>query len=588
MNEAIKKLITLKDKRNVSQIFHETANKYKDKTAVSTTLLDITYLQLEKESNKLADLLKSKGIQNEDIVAVFADKSIDTIIAILGILKSGAAYMPIDILFPNERIEYMLINGKAKYIISPTLSEKDIQEKFSNINSKIIDIKDRSDYSDSYADIRGGNESLAYVIFTSGSEGNPKGVMIEDKGIVRLVSDEDYFKINSDWNISQSGAISFDASTFEIFGALLNGATLHFIEQETLLNNVRLKEKIDNDHIDMMFITTPLFHQLVNIDTSTFENLSHLIVGGDVLLAKDVRLLKHDIPKIKLFNAYGPTENTTFSTIGEVFEDTPDNVSIGKSISYSTAYILDENGKEAGSGETGELYLGGEGVGRGYINDSSLTEKKFVKDPYTDKTMYRTGDLAMWSDDGNILFMGRADSQIKLRGFRIELQEIRSIINSIEYVNDSHVICQTRNDEKYISAFVVFDEKGSNELLRSDLEKKLPVYMVPSEIINVDKLPLKLNGKVDDKELIAIQNSRIKSESYEKNDNFVIEILNKQLGKEVSMESNLYEMGFNSISAIRVLSELRKKGYTLSMKDVLKSKKVSELVNLVTNQSTNG
>lgn len=588
MNEAIKKLITLKDKRNVSQIFHETANKYKDKTAVSTTLLDITYLQLEKESNKLADLLKSKGIQNEDIVAVFADKSIDTIIAILGILKSGAAYMPIDILLPNERIEYMLINGKAKYIISPTLSEKDIQEKFSNINSKIIDIKDRSDYSDSYADIRGGNESLAYVIFTSGSEGNPKGVMIEDKGIVRLVSDEDYFKINSDWNISQSGAISFDASTFEIFGALLNGATLHFIEQETLLNNVRLKEKIDNDHIDMMFITTPLFHQLVNIDTSTFENLSHLIVGGDVLLAKDVRLLKHDIPKIKLFNAYGPTENTTFSTIGEVFEDTPDNVSIGKSISYSTAYILDENGKEAGSGETGELYLGGEGVGRGYINDSSLTEKKFVKDPYTDKTMYRTGDLAMWSDDGNILFMGRADSQIKLRGFRIELQEIRSIINSIEYVNDSHVICQTRNDEKYISAFVVFDEKGSNELLRSDLEKKLPVYMVPSEIINVDKLPLKLNGKVDDKELIAIQNSRIKSESYEKNDNFVIEILNKQLGKEVSMESNLYEMGFNSISAIRVLSELRKKGYTLSMKDVLKSKKVSELVNLVTNQSTNG
>lgn len=581
-------MTAINDKRNVMQIFHETALKFPDKTAVSSDSESITYKELETQSNKIAALLESRGIKKEDIIAIFADRSVKTITAIIGILKSGAAYLPIDVLYPDERIKYLIEKGSAKFVINYDIARKSTVEMIKRLGTGLADISENSSFSDEYVERRGNNDCLSYVIFTSGSEGNPKGVMIEDKGIVRLVYDEDYFPIKSEWNILQSGTISFDASVFDIFGALLNGSTLHLCEQETLLSSEKLKNTIDSKKINMMFMTTPLFHQLVNADPYIFENLEFFIVGGDRLFTKDAEIIKKLFPQLRIFNAYGPTENSVFSTLYEIPENPEDNIPIGTAISHSTAYILDENMRKVSVGEVGELYTGGEGVGRGYINDPEKTALKFLDDLFSGGRMYRTGDLAAWDKNGNILFMGRADSQIKLRGFRIELQEIQNVIAGCNNIKNCYVICQDNEGEKSILAFVQFNQKTNSDdcrILRDELKSKLPSYMIPEEIISVDSIPLKLNGKVDAALLVEYKNKIRNGEKSDNSDNLVISILNKLLNANVDMNDDIYETGLNSLSAIKVISELKKHGYNITIKDIFTIEKVSELVEIVSEKA---
>lgn len=577
-------MISMNDTRNVMQIFHETALKFPDKTAVSSDIESITYKELEEQSNKIAAFLESRGTKKEDIIAVFADRSVKTIAAIIGILKSGAAYLPVDVLYPDERIKYLIEKGTAKFVINYNLARKNTVEMIKQLETGLIDISDAESFSDEYIERRGSNNCLSYVIFTSGSEGNPKGVMIEDKGIVRLVYDEDYFPIKSEWNILQSGTISFDASVFDIFGALLNGSTLYLCEQETLLSSEKLKNTIDSKKINMMFMTTPLFHQLVNADPYIFENLEYFIVGGDRLFTKDAEIIKKLFPKLRIFNAYGPTENSVFSTLYEIPENPEDNIPIGTAISHSTTYILDENMNKVSVGEVGELYTGGEGVGRGYINDAEKTALKFLDDSFSGGRMYRTGDLAAWDKDGNILFMGRADSQIKLRGFRIELQEIQNVIAGCNNVNSCYVICQDNDGEKSLLAFVQFSHRTDSDdiqILKDEIKLKLPAYMIPEEITAVESIPLKLNGKVDAAQLIDYRNKIKNSKKSDSSDNLVISILNRLLNTNVDMDDDIYEAGLNSLSAIKVISELKKHGYNVTVKDIFTIEKVRELVDVV-------
>jgi amino acid adenylation domain-containing protein len=570
------------------QIFHETALKFPNKTAVSSDSESITYKELESQSNKIASFLENKGTKKEDIIAVFADRSVNTIVTIIGILKSGASYLPVDVLYPDERIKYLIEKGNAKFVVNYHLARKSTIEMINQLGTGLVDISKVDGFSDEYVERRGSNSCLAYVIFTSGSEGNPKGVMIEDKGIVRLVYDEDHFPIKSEWNVLQSGTVSFDASVFDIFGALLNGSTLHLCEQETLLSSERLKDSIDSKHINMMFMTTPLFHQLVNVDPYIFENLECFVVGGDKLFTKDAEIIKKLFPKLRMFNAYGPTENSVISTLYEVPENPEDNIPIGTAISHSTAYILDENMNMVSVGEVGELYTGGVGVGRGYINDSEKTALKFLDDPFSGGRMYRTGDLATWDKDGNILFMGRADSQIKLRGFRIELQEIQNVISGCNNVHDCHVMCQDNDGEKNLLAFVQLSHRTDFDYvqtLKDEIKLKLPAYMIPEEIIIVENIPLKLNGKVDATQLINYRNTIKNSKQSNSSDNLVINILNELLNTNVDMDDDIYEAGLNSLSAIKVVSELKKHGYDITIRDIFTIEKVRELVEIVSEKS---
>lgn len=576
----------LPDKRSLTQIFHETVCENGSKTAISAENHKLTYEELDKKSNQVANMLCRNGVQREDIVAIFVDKSIRTIVSIFGILKAGAAYLPIDILLPDTRIEYMLTKGKANYLLNSSIARKETQDRLKQHGIQEIDMKQQKTYPDTAVDMRQGNQTLAYVMFTSGSQGNPKGVMIEDRGIIRLVVEETYFPFEQGWNILQSGTLVFDASVFDVYGALLNGATLHLIENNVLLNAEKLKQQILRNQIDMMFLTTPLFHQMVRLDVSIFEQLNYLVVGGDVLLPKYARILKEHVPKIHLFNGYGPTENTTFSTFYEVPQDVPENIPIGKPICYSTAYILDDKKEKVKDGETGELYVGGEGVGRGYSNEEKLTGEKFIPDPCTGETMYRTGDLARMLPDGNIEFVGRCDTQIKLRGFRIEVQEVQNIINSQNIVKECFVMCEAEGDDKRLAAYVVLQEATNKEELCGKLKNCMPVYMIPEKLIVLEKLPLNLNGKVDKQQLLEIRQEVTSQEEIADENDLAVSILNKQLKRKVSLHSNLYEIGFNSISAIKVLTELNKKGLQLSIKDILKVKTVQDMVQMVQENRT--
>lgn len=584
-----------KEEKSITRIFELIVKRYAEKIAVEAGTERISYTELNRKSNQVAHMLREKGVGKEDIVAIFVDKSIQTISCILGILKAGAAYLPIDMLLPNSRIKYMLQKGNIKFIMNIELVRNELKTMLQGCDISIIDNYEWKKCPQSAVDGQREKNSLAYVMYTSGSEGSPKGVMIEDKGIIRLVVKEDYFPFSSEWNILQSSTLVFDASVFEVFGSLLNGATLHLIKTETLLNGEELKHWLEKQPIDLMFLTTPLFHQLVNVDVSIFDSVRNLVVGGDVLLSEPVRRLKEYNSTIHLFNGYGPTENTTFSTFYEVPSEIPDNIPIGKAISCSTTYIWNEKQEPVKLGEVGELYVGGEGVGRGYIHNEKMTEEKFIRHPKTGERLYRTGDLAKWNGDGNIEFMGRVDSQIKIRGFRIELQEIQNTINKLTSVRECAVICEVCGGEKILKAYLALKKTVRIEELQKQLREKLPSYMIPHKMIIIDHLPLNSNGKIDKQkltqtnqgkkeqhkmELLEINTSEASQEACDEEIR-VISILNQQLQQRVSLEDDLYEIGFNSITAVKILSALRKQGYMVNIKEILNVRTVRDMLDMI-------
>ncbi|MCR4568143.1 MAG: amino acid adenylation domain-containing protein [Pseudobutyrivibrio sp.] len=588
----------LKDERSVIEIFDEIAEKHKYKLAVVSETTSMTYEELKNRSSYVSEFLFNQGVVSEEIVPLIVDRSVESIVNILGILRAGAAYLPLDILLPNERIEYMLSVSKAKVILCRTLEDLKVIERMDLKNIKAIFCDGSEMQEANNLSMRKGNNNLAYVMFTSGSEGVPKGVMIEDKGIIRLVRDTGYFPFGEDLVFLQSGTLCFDASTFDVFGALLNGATLYFTDKNTLLDSELLGDVIRKNSINSMFLTTPLFHQLVNVDITIFETLDNLVVGGDVLYREDAIRIKKCFPKLRFFNAYGPTENTAFSTIYEVTGHESEVIPIGKSIEYSSTYILDNTGKIVSSGGTGELYVGGYGVGRGYIGDEKRTKERFLPDINGDGLMYKTGDIVMESEDGNLVFLGRCDSQVKYRGFRIELAEIQKRIMSNSFIEDCFTICEKVNKEKILAAFVVFkienssrenDSLKATKKLRDNLKNSLPEYMVPEKIIPMERLPLNLNGKVDGKALIKKLRSTCSQESNnkyrpvrdEKEEDIFFRILEKNLDGKVDDKDVLYEVGMNSISAIHILSDFKEAGINVSMKNVLSAKTVKELRLLV-------
>lgn len=586
------------DKRSVIEIFDEVTEKYKNKPAIVFEEECLTYKELQKRSKAVSKFLIDMGIARESIVPLVVDRSVDSIVNIFGILRAGGAYLPLDNLLPAERIKYMLKVSGAKQIFCNTLKDAETMKSMGLEGIDMISSGNAKDRECDCASKRTGNQNLAYVMFTSGSEGNPKGVMIPDRGITRLVRDTDYFPFNNKLVFLQSGTLCFDAATFDVFGALLNGATLHLTDKKTLLDSELLRKKLRECNINSMFLTTPLFHQLVSSEVEIFQPLENLMVGGDVLFLEDALKLKSRFPDIRLFNGYGPTENTTFSTVYEVTGKETTDIPIGRTIDYSTTYILDKAGKPVPKGKSGELYVGGAGVALGYISDEKRTKDRFLPDPSGDGLMYRTGDMVMENEEGNLVFLGRCDSQMKYRGYRIEIAEIQKKIMSEACVKECFVTCETVEKEKVLVAFVTFEEQKDLKQteqdkkiaeLRKKLLARLPEYMIPQRFICMEKLPLNLNGKVDKNVLTDVFYSSIskefQSETREKGnnpeENMFWNILEKNLKRSVEDQDMLYEIGLNSISAIHMLSEFKKAGLDISMRNMLSAKTVKELRLLV-------
>lgn len=343
--------------------------------------------------------------------------------------------------------------------------------------------------------------TISNIIFTSGSTGVPKGVMVTHGGIVHLVKDGGFISLSPGSHWLQTADLSFDPSTMEIFGALLNGATLHLFDETDVLNVKKMKSYINEHQISIMQLITPIFHEIAGSDVEVFRNLKTLIVGGEAMSARIARIFKDKCSDVTLINAYGPTENTVVSTYFKV-DGEHEEIPIGKRIGNTEVYIVDGNLRLQPEGVAGELCLAGPGLAKGYLNDRQLTDEKFIDHPLKPgKKIFRTGDSARFRPDGNIQFLGRIDNQVKIRGFRIELSEIEKTLMTFYSVDNAIVTLLTKAEEKFMCAYIVAPETIDMVGIKEGLAKKLPAYMIPDFFLRLDKLPLTNIGKVDKKML---------------------------------------------------------------------------------------
>ncbi|MEC2114369.1 amino acid adenylation domain-containing protein, partial [Bacillus paralicheniformis] len=488
--------------KTLHELFEEQAMKTPDHTALVFGAQRMTYRELNEKANQTARLLREKGIGRGSIAAMIAERSFEMIIGIIGILKAGGAYLPIDPETPKDRMAFMLSDTKAAVLLTQGKAADGI-----DCEADIVQLDKEASDGFSKEPLSSVNDSgdTAYIIYTSGSTGTPKGVVTPHYSVIRVVQNTNYIDITEDDVILQLSNYSFDGSVFDIFGALLNGASLVMIEKEALLNINRLGSAINEEKVSVMFITTALFNIIADLHVDCLSNLRKILFGGERASIPHVRKVLNHVGRDKLIHVYGPTESTVYATyyfINEI-DEKADTIPIGSPLANTSVLIMDEAGKLVPIGVPGELCIAGDGLSKGYLNREELTAEKFIPHPFIPgERLYKTGDLAKWLPDGNIEFIGRIDHQVKIRGFRIELGEIESRLEMHEDINETIVI--VREDEEsrpYICAYITANHEISLDELKGFLGEKLPDYMIPAYFVKLDKLPLTKNGKVDRKAL---------------------------------------------------------------------------------------
>ncbi|MCP5107088.1 MAG: amino acid adenylation domain-containing protein, partial [bacterium] len=401
---------------------------------------------------------------------------------------------------------------------------------------------------------------LCYIMYTSGSTGGPKGVMVEHRSVVRLVKNPNYVKLSEETRILQTGAAVFDAATFEMWGALLNGGQLVLVHKDVVMDAHKLGETLKKHLVNVLWLSSPLFNQLVGQNSSMFSSLEWLLVGGDVLSPQHINLVRAKNKQLQVVNGYGPTENTTFSVCYKVDRDFEGPIPIGKPITNSSAYILDSAGHLLPVGVVGELCVGGDGVARGYLNNPELTRANFYKS-YKSYRTYKTGDLARWQPDGNIEFLGRVDQQVKIRGFRVEPGEIENRLLEREDVNEAVVLVRTdANGDKYLCAYIV---AKTGENLGEFLNQTLPDYMVPQHFVTLEQMPLTANGKIDRRALPAPEVDAGPGHIAPRDllEKTLTEIWAEVLAIEkdvIGIDDNFFKLGGHSLKATFLISRLYK------------------------------
>lgn len=571
-----------KDK-TIADLFEEQVLLYPDKTAVVYEGVErecVSYKELNNMANQVAQALHKKGVGNEDTVAVFAEKGTALIAGILGILKAGGAYVPVDPSYPQERKDYMLSDLKPKAVLAYKTEEVKLDGAIdlSKVTSeKSADTKNPTRMITS--------DSLAYIIYTSGTTGKPKGSMIEQKSVIRLVRDTNYMNFTSGLTILQTGSMSFDASTFEVWGALLNGGKLVLVESETITDAKKLSECMVKNQVNTMWLTSTLFNQMLMTDQTMFDGLSHLLIGGEKLSEEHVRLFKNRKNGVRLINGYGPTEGTTFTTTYEIPESFT-MIPIGKAISNTKIYILDGMSL-CGIGVPGELCIAGDGVSRGYLNQAELNQEKFVKNPFGEGLLYRSGDLARWLEDGNIDYLGRMDEQVKIRGFRIEPAEIETVLRKMEGITDVAVIVkENKAGEKAVYAYLTAETKISIGAFRKELRTILPDYMLPSYMMQIEKIPVTTNGKLDRRALPDIQEDcdREIIEPRNEMEKLLTDIFSEILGiQHISVTDNFFDLGGHSLRAARMSNKIAQiTGKKVALREILANATVEQLAEWIT------
>ena len=552
--------------KTIVQVFEDQVRKYPDKKAVIFNNDSLTYKQLNDKANQLANRLRESGVKANNLVALLTDKSVDMMVGMMGILKAGAGYVPIDPEYPEERMKFIFGDSGCKILIT---HKKYRDLPLDGITKYFLDAEEtyHSDNSDPVHIIT--PMDLAYIIYTSGTTGTPKGSLIPHRGVVRLVCNTNYIEFKPEDNVLQTAAIVFDASTEEIFGALLNGSTLHIIDKQTVLDPNLFGDVLEKNNITIVDLSSALFTQIAEIRTDIFDNVRTLVLGGDVVSAPHVNKLRKSNHNITVLNTYGPTENSCNSTAYAINRDFDYNIPIGKPISNSTAYIFDKNMKYQPIGIVGELYVGGDGVSLGYLNRDDLNKKSFVDNPYNrGERLYKTGDLVKWLPDGNIEFHGRNDNQIKIRGFRIELEEIESTISDLDDIIETVIKPVKIQEGNYkLVAFLNVPESFKKDVSEIDkiIKAKLPAYMVPSAYRLMNGFPKNINGKIDRKALhIDIKDlepgsgKKKETASMSETEKVIFKIWSEALQTEdFEINDSFFEVGGNSLLAISVFSKIQ-------------------------------
>jgi len=554
----------------INQLFENQASLTPDAFAIESGEQKTSFEELNRSANQLAHYLQKLGVGSkpDSLVGVMLGRSTDLIVCMLGILKAGAAYVPIDPEYPAERLRFMIEDSAANVIIT----EERLLDVLPEVPAKTVcldrDSKQIKEESQDNLDSNASGRSLAYVMYTSGSTGQPKGICIEHRSISRLVLNTDYVELTPKDRVAQASNVSFDAATFEIWGALLTGASLVIVSREALLSPHDLGDEILQKNINTLFLTTALFNQIAREVPTAFRPLRNLLFGGEAVDPRLVRRVLENGKPERLLHVYGPTETTTFATwfLVESVSNGSSTVPIGKPLANTQAYVLDERQHLVPIGVAGELYIGGDGVARGYLERPELTAERFVPDVFGDgEKLYRTGDLVRQRADGAIEFLGRRDHQVKLRGFRIELGEIESALREHDAVSESLVMMREDSPgDKRLVAYIATSAgtKINAGDLRRFLKDQLPEYMVPAAFVFLESLPLTPNGKVAREKLPAPAESRPDlEEGYAAPQSEVERQIAAVWAEVLQLEAvgrfdNFFELGGHSLHVTRVHTKL--------------------------------
>jgi amino acid adenylation domain-containing protein len=556
----------------IASVFEQQVRTTPSAIALVSDEKTLTYDELNRQANQVAHWLSRKGAKPETLVGLCMERSLETDIVMLGIVKAGAAYVPLDPAYPAPRLEFLVKDSGVAFVLT---TEK-LQKLLPGALTKVIPLdqlwKEISTEKESDPEVKASAENLAYLMYTSGSTGAPKGAMITHRGVVRLVKNNWFCDLSGSQTFLQFAPISFDASTWEIWGALLNGARLAICPSGAA-SLEELGTAIGKHRVSVLWLTAPLFHQVVNHAPQILKPVKTLLAGGDVLAPDHVIKALSFLGGGTLVNGYGPTESTTFTCCHPMrsADQVGVAVSIGRPIANTQAYILNEELELLPPGIAGELFIAGDGLARGYINRPDLTAEKFVPHPFCNQPgerLYRTGDLVRYGTDGEIDFIGRVDNQIKIRGFRVELGEIESALRQHPEVYEVAVALRGAGDNKRVVAYVTpchGCEIRAAEL-KQFLQSRLPEFMVPSFVMVLDKIPLKTSGKIDHEALAAIE---------ERNDDrpyippqTPLEIELARLWQEVlavpqvGREDSFFELGGHSLLAIQLVSRIREQYHT--------------------------
>ncbi|WP_122860145.1 non-ribosomal peptide synthetase, partial [Pseudomonas viridiflava] len=553
-------------KQPVHRLFEQRAARHPDRVAAEHGQRSMTYGELNGQANRLAHYLIEQGIAPDDHVAIVLPRSLELLIGQLAVSKCAATFVPLDVNAPAERQSYMLDDCQAVCVL--TRSTAAINAATRRIDLDSLDLSGQPSHD---PELEQGSDTAAYVMYTSGSTGAPKGVRVPHRGIARLVLNNGYADFNEHDRIAFASNPAFDASTMEVWGALLNGGQLCVVDHETLVDPVRFSALLIDARISVLFITTALFNQYVQQIPQALRGLRLLLSGGERADPASYRALLSQAQGLRLFNVYGPTETTTFATTCEVraVSEGDESVPIGRPIGNTSIYVLDAHQRLAPKGVTGELYIGGDGVALGYLNRPELSVEKFLVDPFSDEPgamMYRTGDLGRWMEDGQLECLGRNDDQVKIRGFRIELGEIVSCLHQLPGIGETVVLA--REDEpgnvRLVAYYTSHEEDTllAPEQMRAHLQASLPDYMVPTAFIELKTLPLTANGKLDRRALPKPERSALFGMNYEAPEGefevALAEIWAEVLQVErVGRHDHFFDLGGHSLLAMRMVSQVR-------------------------------